>query len=163
MGVLLNETAISHQSMTRLMTSESMLDRAPQLIRLPTSQVVEATKFFMTQGQFSLKPLIQLDPSLLTYCADDLSYGIEYLANMMTRGNKSQSLQMLQTQCSISPSMALRLFRMGVDGGIDERRISNALGNAARASGKAVELTVGDAGRSYREFKRLKGGKGSLS
>lgn len=162
MGVLLNETAVSHQSKTRLMTSESLLDRAPQLIRLPTSQVVEATKFFMTQG-LSLTPLIQLDPSLLTYCADDLSYGIEYLANMMTRGNKTQTIQMLETQRSISPSMALSLFRMGVDGGIDERRISDALGTAARASGKAVELAVGDAGRSYREFKRLKGGKGSLS
>ncbi|KAL3786021.1 hypothetical protein HJC23_001418 [Cyclotella cryptica] len=163
MGILLNETASSHKSRTKLMTSQAMLDRAPQLVRLPTDHVVESTKFFMTPGQFSLAPLIQPDPSLLTYCADDLYYGIEYLANMMTRGNKTQSVQMLQLQCSISPSMALSLFRMGVDGGIDEQHVSNALGNAARASGKAIELTVGDAGRNYREFKRLKGGKGSLS
>ena len=162
MGVLMNETSTSEQLKTKLITSEILLDRAPQLFRLPTSNVVESTEFFVTQGQF-LEPLIQYDPSVLTYCADDLYYGMEYLSNMMTRGNKTQAVQMIQMQCTIAPSMALSIFRMGVDGGIDERRIANALGGAAKASGKALEMAVGDAGRSYREFKRLKGGKGSLS
>jgi hypothetical protein len=160
MGVLFNETT-SVQPPAKLINSGTMLDRAPQLIRLPTSQVIESTKFFIDE-RISLKSLIQQDPALITYCADDLYYGMEYLSNMMTRGNETQAIQMIQVQCAVSPQMALSLFRMGVDGGIDEKRVANALGKAASASGKAIEYTVGDAGRSYREFKRLKGGKSSL-
>lgn len=40
--------------------------------------------------------------------------------------------------------------------------MSRALGSAAKASGKAVEGIVGDMGRSLREWKQTKGGKGSL-
>ena len=55
--------------------------------------------------------------------------------------------------------MALGLLRLGVDGGIDERRVANALGKAATASGSAIELTIRDAGKTYREFKRVTGRK----
>jgi hypothetical protein len=160
-GVLLNETDASNQSAMKLISSRTMIDRAPQLIRLSTSQVIESTSFFLDE-RYALTSLIQHDPTILTFCADDLYYGMEYLSNMMTRGNETQALQMIQTQSALSPQMALGLFRLGVEGGIDERRVSNALANASTASGKAVEYAVNDAGRAYRESKRLKGGRRSL-
>jgi len=138
------------------MKSQTMIDGAPQLIRLPSFAVIESANFFLHK---QLTPLIQVDPVILTYCVDDLNYSIEYLSNMMTRGNETQALQMIQTSITTSPQMALQLFRLGVDGGIDERRVANALGKAATASGSAVELTIRDAGHSYREFKRLTDGK----
>ncbi|KAL7510900.1 hypothetical protein ACHAXN_007727 [Cyclotella atomus] len=161
MGVLLNETDASNQPMVELISSQTMIARAPQLIRLSTSQVIESTNFFLDQ-RFALASLIQHDPTILTFCADDLYYGMEYLSNMMTRGNETQALHMIRTQSVLSPQMALSLFRMGVEGGIDEGRVSNALANASAASGKAVEYAVNDAGRTYREFKQLKGGRKSL-
>ena len=155
-GILFNVTALACQSNTKLMKSQTMIDGAPQLIRLPSFAVIESANFFLHK---QLTPLIQVDPVILTYCVDDLNYSIEYLSNMMTRGNETQALQMIQTSITTSPQMALQLFRLGVDGGIDERRVANALGKAATASGSAVELTIRDAGHSYREFKRLTDGK----
>jgi alpha-1,3-glucosyltransferase len=161
LGVLLNETA-SGLPKQNLLTPKTMIDRAPQLIRLPTAQVIESANFFIDE-QCTLISLIQLDPAILTYTADNLCYGMEYLSNMMARGDRTKAIQMIQTQLSLSPQMALGLFRMGIDGGIDEKRVSNALENATAAAGKAVEFAVGDAGRTYREFKRLKAGKNTLS
>lgn len=70
---------------------------------------------------------------------------------------------MLQPQCTLSPSMGAQFFRTGVEGGMEERRVSLAMGNAGRSSNKAVESVFGDASKSYREWKRLKGGKSTLA
>jgi alpha-1,3-glucosyltransferase len=105
------------------LTSHQMLVRAPQLYRLPTSQVIDAAHFLLSypSGEKSAA-LIEADPSLLTYLADDLQYGLhEYLPNMMFMGNDAIAAQMIETQLSISPSFALQLIRMAVDGGIEER------------------------------------------
>lgn len=80
----------------------------------------------------------------------------------MFMGNKTQSAQMIQTQLALAPSMAVNLVRMGVSGGLEERQISRVLGSAAKSSGKATEAVVGETGRSYREWKKKRGGKGSL-
>ena len=160
LGVIYNGTTSELQK-RELLTPKTIIDKVPQLVRLPSAQVIESANFL--HEQCTLMPLIQLDPTILTYTADDLCYGMEYLSNMMARGDKRLAVQMIQTQLALSPQMAVGLFRMGIDGGIDERRVSNALGNATAAAGKAVEFAVGDAGRTYREFKRLKGGKNTLS
>ena len=165
------------------LTSESILSRAPQLLRLPSLQIIDSAHFFLSGGnattdamdsgsicsstapskpKWSLALLLQVDPSLLTYRADDLYHGLEYLTNMMARGNRAVIIQSIQSQYFLSPLMATQLFRMGVDSGMDERRVSLALGNAAKASGKAVQGIVGDLGKDIRELKRIKGGKGSL-
>lgn len=155
-GILFNATASACQSNAKLMKSQAMIDGAPQLIRLPSLAVNESANFFMHK---QLTPLIQINPDILTYSVDDLYYGIEYLSNMMTRGNETQALQMIQTRIKASPQVALGLLRLGVDGGIDERRVANALGKAATASGSAIEVTIRDAGKTYREFKRVTGRK----
>eukprot|EP00970_Alexandrium_tamarense_P015282 scaffold4948_cov208-Alexandrium_tamarense.AAC.1 len=157
-GIIFDSDSSSSNS-TKL-TSTFVISNAPQLVRLPTSQVIASAEFFLNSvlpQSLPLAMLLQYDPSLLTYHADDLGYGVEYLANMCTRGNQTVALEVIHSQCSFSPQLALNMFRLGVDGGIDERRISRALKSAATASSKAVEVTVGDWGRSYREMKQLKG------
>jgi hypothetical protein len=69
--------------------------------------------------------VIEADPSFLTYLADDLQYGLEeYLPNMMFMGNGTNAAQMIETQLKLSPTFALQLIRLGVDGGLEER-VSN--------------------------------------
>jgi len=157
MGLLMNDDATGTE-----LTPQKVLTGAPQLLRLPTPQIVEAASFLLSYQNSTA--LVEMDPSLLTYFADDLAYGLEeYLPNMMFMGNQTLAAQMIQTQLALSPAMAVQLVRMGVTGGLEERQVSRALGSAASASGKAVERSVGEMGRSYRELKQIKkGGRGSL-
>jgi hypothetical protein len=158
MGILVHDEASSK------LTSRYVLNVAPQLLRLPTAQILEAASFLLSYpcGPNSTS-LIEADPSLLTYVADDLRYGLEeYLPNMMFQGNNTLARHKIQTQLTLSPNFALRVIRMGVEGGLEERSLSRALGNAGKASCKAVEGVVGEMGRNLKEWKRIKGGKGSL-
>ncbi|KAL9181930.1 hypothetical protein ACHAXT_012273 [Thalassiosira profunda] len=159
MGVLSNGDSPGSK-----LTSQMALAKAPQLLRLPTSQVVAAAAFLLSYPSGgNSTTLVEADPGLLSYCAGDLRYGVEdYLPTMMFMGNQTLADIQIQTQLSLMPSMAAQIVRMGVDGGLQERMISRALGSASQASGKAVEGVVAETGRSYREYKRLKGGKGSL-
>jgi hypothetical protein len=105
------------------LTSHQILTRAPQLFRLPTSQILDTAHFLLSypSGKESVN-LIKADPSLLTYLVDDLRYGLrEYLPNMMFMGNNTIAAQTIESQLSRTPSFALQLIRMAVDGGIDER------------------------------------------
>ena len=140
--------------------------RAPQLLRLPTEQVIASAHFFLgnctDESLETLERLLQVDPSLLTYKKCQLQHGIEYLSCMMTRGNRTAAIQMIQTQFDLSPSMGIQLLKLGVDGGIEESRIAQLLGSAGQSSGKAVKGVVGDMGKDIREWKQVKGGKNSL-
>mmetsp|Transcript_29700 Transcript_29700/g.63053 ORF Transcript_29700/g.63053 Transcript_29700/m.63053 type:complete len:81 (-) Transcript_29700:178-420(-) len=80
----------------------------------------------------------------------------------MARGNPNAMLQTIRSQYYLSPIIATQLLRVGIDSGIDEQRVSNALGNASKASKNAVEGIVGDMGKSYREWRRIKDGEGSI-
>lgn len=138
------------------------LDRAPQLLRLPTEQVVQSAAFVLDFCNSSTK-LIRLDPTLLCYDVLDLEHGLgQYLPNMMFRGNATQAAVSVRTQLALSPTMALAVVKMGIDGGMEERRVSRALGSAGQASGKATQTIVHETGRTYREFKKTKDGKSSL-
>jgi len=72
MGVLVHDDASSK------LTSRHVLNVAPQLLRLPTAQILVATNFVLSYpcGTNSTS-LIEADPSLLTYVADDLRYGLD--------------------------------------------------------------------------------------
>lgn len=146
------------------LTRKTIIDKVPQLLRLPTDQLVASANFFLnsTEEEANLEVLLQLDPSLLTYTISQLDYGMTYLSNMMFRGDRSAAIQMIQSQCVLSPSMGLQLLKLGVDGGIEETRISRLLASAGQSSGKAVEGVVGDMSKDIREWKRVKGGKNSL-
>ena len=135
-----------------------------QLLRLPTDQIVESANFFLnsTEGKAAFEVLVQLDASLLTYTISQLEYGMTYLSNMMCRGDRTAAIKMIQSQCALSPSMGLQLLKLGVDGGIEEMRISDLLSSAGQSSGRAIKGVVGDMSKDIREWKRVKGGKHSL-
>ena len=142
-----------------ILETEMILNSAPQLLRLPTHQVVEAANFLHYPTGKNSTDLIKLDPSLLTYLADDLRYGLEeYLPNMMFLGNQDTAAQMISNQ--LSSSLGLQLIRMGIEGGLEERHISRALSNAGTASSKATEGIVGEVGKSFKQLQRIKGRKG---
>jgi hypothetical protein len=119
MGIL----AGTETNRTLELTSHRMLTSAPQLYRLPTSHVIDAATFLLSYpSRKQSVDLIEADPSLLTYLADDLQYGLcEYLPNMMFMGSETIAAQTIEMQLSRSPSFALQLIRMAVDGGIEER------------------------------------------
>jgi len=144
-----------------IMETEKILRSAPQLLRLPTKQVVEAVNFLHSYptGKNSTD-LINADPSLLTYLADDLRYGLEeYLPNMMFMGNQDTAAAQISNQFALSPSLGLQLIRMGIEGGLEERHISRALNDASTASSKATEGIVGEVGKSFKQLQRIKGRK----
>ena len=106
------------------LTSQKMLTTAPQLFRLPTSHIVESASFLRTYlNGTNFTGLFNDDGGfLLTYAADDLRYGlVEYLPNMMFRGNSTQAAEMIKAQLAISPSVAISLLQLGVEGGLEER------------------------------------------
>jgi len=144
-----------------ILETEMILNSAPQLLRLPTHQVVEAANFLHSYptGKNSTD-LIKLDPSLLTYLADDLRYGLEeYLPNMMFMGDQDTAAQMISNQLSLYSSLGLQLIRMGIEGGLEERHISRTLNSAGTASSKASEGIVGEVGKSFKQLQRIKGRK----
>ena len=142
-----------------IMETEKILSSAPQLLRIPTQQVVEAATFLQSYPtDKNSTDLIDADPSLLTYLADDLRYGLEeYLPNMMFMGNQDSAAQMISSQ---NTSMRLQLIRMGIEGGLEERHISRVLNSAGTASSKATEGIVGEVGKSFKQLQRIKGKKG---
>lgn len=147
------------------LTRKVIVEKAPQLLRLPTCQILESASFFFrnfTEESPTLEVLLHSDPSLLTYTISQLDNGIEYLSNMMFRGDRTAAIETIQSQCDLSPSMGLQLLKLGVDGGIQESRISDLLGSAGQSSGKAVKAVVGDMSKDIREWKRVKGGNTSL-
>ncbi len=123
MGIPLRDETTQQASK---LTSRRVLTVAPQLLRLPTSQIVEAARYLLSYPcGVNSTAVIEGDPSFLTYFADDLQYGLEeYLPNMMFMGNATHAAQMIETQLKLSPTFALQLIRLGVDGGLEER-VSN--------------------------------------
>jgi hypothetical protein len=161
-GILVDDDSDNNSNK---LTREVIVEKAPQLLRLPTDQIIESANFFLgnsTDEAPILDVLLQLDPSLLTYTVGQLDYGITYLSNMMFRGDRTTAIQMIQSQCGLSPPMGLQLLKLGVDGGMEESRIAQLLGSASQSSGKALKGVVGDMSKDIREWKRVKGGKNSL-
>ena len=144
------------------MGTEKILSSAPQLLRLPTQQVIEAVNFLHSYPTgTNSTDLIKADPSLLTYLADDLRYGLEeYLPNMMFMGKQDTAALIISNQFVLSPSMGLQLIRMGIEGGLEERHISRTLSSAGTASSKATEGIVGEVGKSFKQLQSIKGKKG---
>ena len=160
-GTLWKSTEVALSSLG-IGDTRQVLDRAPQLLRLPTEQVVQAAAFVIDFCDDSTE-LIRLDPTLLCYDVLDLEHGLgQYLPNMMFRGNATQAAASVRTQLALSPTMALAVVKMGIEGGMEERRVSRALGRAGLASGKAAQSIVHETGRTYRDFKKIKEGKSPL-
>ena len=114
--------------------ASKLLAAAPQLARLEPSEVLECAKFVIEEcgGTAALTS----EPSLLTYRADDVRYGLKFLATMMMV-DKS----LVASLCAGDPKILIN----AIDGGMQERAVAAAIGAANTAGSNFLGAAVRDA------------------
>jgi hypothetical protein len=91
-----------------------------------------------TEEGFGLSYVIQ-EPRVLSYKCNDVDYGLEFLKQM----TMSNSLALL-----------VPLLISGIEGGLQERAVQEALGAAAEATYNANQRIAGDAAAALKALKR---------
>ena len=107
---------------------DEFLLKCPQLYRLDSSQVLETSKWFIEREGFGAAYLVQ-EPRVLSYKRADVDYGLEFL-QLMTM--------------STSLALLVPLLPSGIEGGLQERAVKDALGSAAEATSNANQRIAGD-------------------
>ncbi|CAJ1951872.1 unnamed protein product [Cylindrotheca closterium] len=121
------------------------LKQCPQLLRLDTGMILETAEWIIQEfggaDYFAKQPS---SPKLLSYCLVDVQYGIEFMSTMMMNDAKPF--------CKGSSDF----FQTAINGGIQERSISNALGAAGSATYQANQKVAGDTMSSLQSLKNRK-------
>jgi len=120
-----------------------LLDTSPQLYRLKTAQIVE-TATWMSQ-EFGTAYVFE-EPRLLTYRRSDVEYGLTFIGIMMMLQNHPEKVK---AACQSAPPLLLS----AVDGGIQERSVSKALGEASNATYQTNQRIAGDAVATLKTIK----------
>jgi hypothetical protein len=117
---------------------DELLLKCPQLYRLEPSLVLETSKWLIQQEGFGVTYIIQ-EPRVLSYKRADVEYGLEFL-QLMTM--------------STSLALLVPLLLSGIEGGLQERAVKEALGAAAEATCNANQRIAGDAAATLKSLKR---------
>lgn len=120
-----------------------MLESTPQLMRLEPSMVLETAR--VLQQTYGIN--VMDEPRLLTFKLCHVEYGIEFLSTMM-----ALDLDSTKRACSASPQLLLG----GIEGGLQELAVKQALNAAADATSKANQKVAGDAMKSLKNLKEKK-------
>ena len=140
------------------------LRHCPQLYRLGTSDILETARWLKQEfgeGYLSSSSspsttdeptTTTMDPRILSYKVDDLQYGLEFIGVMMMMPD---SPDVVKSMFMKSPD----LFIEAVEGGIQERAVSSALGNAGKATYSASQSFASDAMSSLRQLKETRRNK----
>jgi hypothetical protein len=110
-------------------STESLLDKCPQLLRLDPTMVLESAEWLIQE--FSVG-YIQTEPRFLSFPQHAISYGLEFMSLMMMMPAKSAVMA------------APQLLHAGIEGGLQERAVENALGAAGDATNNANQKIAGD-------------------
>jgi len=110
---------------------DSFLEKCPQLLRLGPNTVLRTADFIIREFGISY---LASEPRLLSYREDQVQYGLEFLSTMM-----------MTTDAKPICQKSTRLLLSGIDGGIQEKAVSTALGAAGAATTKASQTIAGDA------------------
>ena len=121
---------------------ESFVTQCPQLLRLEPSLVLKTAEYVIQE--FS-REYLEREPRLLSFPSKDVSYGMEFLGLMMM-------IKDAKPLCAAAPEMLLT----GIEGGIQEQAVKNALGSAATATTKASQTIAGDAMTSLKNLQQQK-------
>ena len=121
-----------------LSSPDELLLKCPQLYRLEPSQVLETSKWLIQQEGFGVTYLIQ-EPRVLSFKRTDVEYGLEFL-KLMTM--------------STSLALLVPLLQSGIEGGLQERAVKEALGAAAEATYNANQRIAGDAAATLKSLKQ---------
>jgi hypothetical protein len=108
---------------------DCFLEKCPQLLRLDPSMVLKTADWVI---QVFGAQYLESEPRLLTYREEQAQYGLEFLSTMMMMDAMSA--------CRASPSLMIS----GIDGGIQEKAVSSALGAAGAATSKASQAIATD-------------------
>jgi hypothetical protein len=120
-----------------------LLDQCPQLYRLESSQVLETAAWLIQEG-FGATYVIS-EPRVLSYKCCDAEYGLEFLQQMLM-------------STSFAPAFLAPLLLSGIEGGLQERAIQEALGAAGDATYNANQRIAGDAAATLKAFKQKRQG-----
>ena len=126
-----------------VLVTDDFCKQCPQLWRLETSQVMETMEFLCES--FGSTTMVEQEPRLLSYKRDDVEYGLDFLSTMMMTKD-------VKPICNASPDLLLG----GIDGGIQERAVKQALGDASSATDKTSQRLAGDTMSSLRTMKETK-------
>jgi len=145
-GVFQNQEEESSEVSKR---SSVLLKHCPQLFRLRSEAVQETAQWLVeTFGLSYLRQAVLTDSTkednqaiLLSFRKDDAEYGLTFLSRMMMGNAKPV--------CEASSSF----FVQGIQGGIQERFVSAALGDAGQATSKASKSIASDTMASFRQLK----------
>ncbi|KAI2495526.1 ALG6 [Fragilaria crotonensis] len=121
-----------------LSSPDELLLTCPQLYRLETSQILETSKWLIQQEGFGVTYIVQ-EPRVLSYKRTDVEYGLEFL-KLMTM--------------STSLALLVPLLLSGIEGGLQERAVNEALGAAAEATYNANQRIAGDAAATLKSLKQ---------
>jgi hypothetical protein len=120
---------------------DALLERFPQLLRLDPFMVLKTADWVIQEFGTGY---LESEPRLLTFREEHAQYGLEFLSTMM----------MMNAKPICQRSSALMLS--GIDGGIQERAVSSALGAAGAATSQASQAIAGDAMVALRSLQNLK-------
>lgn len=121
---------------------DEFLIECPQLYRLESSQVLETSKWLIEREGFGVAYVVQV-PRVLSYKRADVEYGLEFL-QLMTM--------------STSLALLVPLLLSGIEGGIQERAVKEALGSAAEATCNANQRIAGDVVATLKSMKQKAAG-----
>jgi hypothetical protein len=121
---------------------DSLLQTCPQLYRLESEMILETCAWCIDNG-FDVDYL-RKEPRILSYKCKDVAYGLEFISTMlMISKDNEAALGML-----VPP-----LLLSGIDGGLQERAVQEALGAASDATYGANRRIAGDAAASLNQLK----------
>lgn len=118
-----------------------LLSRCPQLFRLDPSTVQETASWIIESFDVSY---LESEWTLLSYPRDDVVYGLEFVGAMMM-----MTPDLATNICRQSSALLLQ----GIEGGIQERAVQEALSAAAEATSKARQSIAADTMRSFRQMR----------
>jgi hypothetical protein len=124
------------------MSSEAdILLQCPQLLRLESSMVQDTASWIIEAFDVSF---LESEWQLLSYPRDDVAYGLEFVGTMMMMTPDNT-----RRVCRQSSALLLQ----GIQGGIQERAVQEALGSASEATSKASQYIAADTMQSFRQLR----------
>ena len=145
LGICMDKNRTTLQTCESYIDETEFLKNAPHLLRLDSLIVVEtATCLIDIMGKERGVDMIKRNPSLLTFRAAHVSYGFEFLSNMMGIRSSNESVFIPSSNvlsvCFNKPSLLIA----GIEGGIQEKYVQKTLGDAGSAISGASKQIVGD-------------------
>jgi hypothetical protein len=120
-----------------------ILERCPQLFRIEPVIIEETAQRIIDEFgiQYLQSSVLNDNPIILSYKANDVVYGLKFMTTMMMTDAKPA--------CAASSALLL----LAINGGIQERAVSTALGAAADATSKANKSIASDTMQSLRQIR----------